>query len=177
MSRFDERFLEELQGRLRPSDVIGRTVKLRRQGREWVGLSPFGKEKTPSFFVNDEKGRFFDFSSGKNGDLIAFLQETERLSFPEAVERLAAEAGLALPAPDLRAAQETQRRQGLSDWLSEAQRWFSAQLRRPAGEAARRYLDNPPAGGRPVATVRPGLRPGRPHRVEGSSGRQGRAPG
>ena len=141
MSRFDERFLEELQGRLRVSDVIGRSVKLRRQGREWVGLSPFGKERTPSFFVNDEKGRFFDFSSGKSGDLIGFLQETERLSFREAVERLAAEAGLALPAPDPRAAEQEQRRQGLSDWLSEAQRWFAAQLRRPPGEAARRYLD------------------------------------
>lgn len=141
MSRFDERFLEELQGRLRVSDVIGRSVKLKRQGREWVGLSPFGKERTPSFFVNDEKGRFFDFSSGKSGDLIGFLQETERLSFREAVERLAAEAGLALPAPDPRAAEQEQRRQGLSDWLAEAQRWFSAQLRRPPGEAARRYLD------------------------------------
>ena len=141
MSRFDERFLEELQGRLRVSDVIGRSVKLRRQGREWVGLSPFGKERTPSFFVNDEKGRFFDFSSGKSGDLIGFLQETERLSFREAVERLAAEAGLALPAPDPRAAEQEQRRQGLSDWLAEAQRWFAAQLRRPPGEAARRYLD------------------------------------
>ena len=54
--KFDERFLDEIKSRLRLSDVIGRTVKLRRQGREYVGLSPFGKEKSPSFFVNDEKG-------------------------------------------------------------------------------------------------------------------------
>ncbi len=141
MSRLDERFLDELKGRLRLSDVIGRSVKLRRQGREWVGLSPFGKEKSPSFFVNDDKGFFHDFSSGKHGDLIGFLQETERLSFREAVERLAAEAGLSLPAPDPRAAEQEARRQGLSDWMVEAQAWFSAQLRRPAGEAARRYLD------------------------------------
>ena len=60
--RFDERFLDEIKSRLRLSDVIGKTVKLRRQGREYVGLSPFTKEKTPSFFVNDDKG-FFDFSS------------------------------------------------------------------------------------------------------------------
>src|SRR3989344_9608605 len=98
--RFDERFIDELKARLRPSDVIGRTVKLRRQGREFVGLSPFTKERTPSFYVNDDKGQFFDFSSGKNGDLITFLQETERLSFMEAVERLAAEAGVPMPAPD-----------------------------------------------------------------------------
>ena len=89
--RFDERFLDEIKSRLRPSDVIGKTVKLRKQGREYVGLSPFTKEKTPSFYVNDDKGQFFDFSSGKTGDLISFLQETERLTFVEAVERLAAE--------------------------------------------------------------------------------------
>ena len=77
--RFDDRFIDELKSRLRPSDVIGRTVKLKRQGREFAGLSPFTKEKSPSFFVNDEKGFFHDFSSGKHGDIISFLQETERL--------------------------------------------------------------------------------------------------
>src|ERR1700760_4114783 len=94
--RFYERFLEEIKSRVRLSDVIGKSVKLKRQGREYAGLSPFTKEKTPSFFVNDDKGQFFDFSSGKNGDAITFLQETERLSFSEAVERLAAEAGVPL---------------------------------------------------------------------------------
>ena len=141
MSRLDERFLDELKGRLRLSDVIGRSVKLKRQGREWVGLSPFAKEKTPSFFVNDDKGFFHDFSSGKHGDLIGFLQENERLSFREAVERLAAEAGMQLPADDPRQAEQEARRYGLIEWLEEAQRWFEAQLRRPPGEAARAYLD------------------------------------
>ena len=146
--RFDERFLDELKGRLRLSDVIGRSVKLRRQGREYVGLSPFAKEKSPSFFVNDDKGFFHDFSSGKHGDLIGFLQETERLTFREAVERLAAEAGLSLPAPDPRAAEHEARRLGLAEWLVEAQAWFAAQLRRPPGASARAYLDRrglPPA--------------------------------
>ena len=139
--RFDERFLEEVKARLRPSDVIGRTVKLRRQGREYVGLSPFNKEKSPSFYVNDEKGFFHDFSSGKHGDLIAFLQETQRLSFREAIEQLAGEAGLALPTPDPREAESEQRRHDLHAWMEAAARWFEAQLRRPKGEAARRYLD------------------------------------
>jgi DNA primase len=138
--RFDDRFLEEIKSRLRLSDVIGRTVKLRRQGREYVGLSPFSKEKSPSFFVNDDKGFFHDFSSHKHGDLISFLQETERLSFREAVERLAAEAGVPLPAEDPRAAEVEQKRQGLSDWLETAAKWFEAQLRRPPGDAARLYL-------------------------------------
>ncbi len=139
--RFDERFLEEIKARLRPSDVIGRTVKLRRQGREYVGLSPFTKEKSPSFYVNDEKGFFHDFSSGKHGDLIAFLQETQRLSFREAIEQLAGEAGVPLPTPDLREAETERRRQDLYGWMEEATRWFEAQLRRPAGDNARCYLD------------------------------------
>jgi DNA primase len=138
--RFDDRFLDELKSRLRLSDVIGKTVKLRRQGREYVGLSPFNKERSPSFFVNDDKGFYHDFSSGKHGDLISFIQETERLSFMEAVERLAGEAGLPLPAPDPEAAARDQRRQGLADWLEIAAAWFEAELRRPAGSAARDYL-------------------------------------
>jgi DNA primase len=139
--RFDERFLDEIKSRLRPSDVIGRTVKLRKQGREYVGLSPFTKEKTPSFYVNDDKGQFFDFSSGKTGDLITFLQETERLSFVEAVERLAGEAGVPLPAVDPRAAEQETKRQGLLDWLELAAQWFEAELKRPVGRDARAYLE------------------------------------
>jgi DNA primase len=139
--KFDERFLEELKARLRPSDVIGRSVKLKRQGREWVGLSPFSKEKSPSFFVNDDKGFFHDFSSGKHGDVISFLQETERLSFPEAVARLAAEAGMQMPAEDPQAAEREQKRQGLSDWMDLSQKWFAANLRRSVGKAARDYLE------------------------------------
>ncbi len=140
VARFDERFLEEIKSRLRPSDVIGRTVKLRKQGREYVGLSPFQKEKTPSFYVNDDKGMFFDFSSNKTGDLITFLQETERLTFSEAVERLAGEAGVPLPALDPRGAEQEQKRQGLAEWLELAAGWFEAELKRPAAREARAYL-------------------------------------
>ena len=138
--RFDDRFLDEIKSRLRLSDVIGKSVKLRRQGREYVGLSPFTKERTPSFFVNDDKGFYHDFSSGKHGDLISFLQETERLTFMEAVERLAAEAGMALPEPDPQAELREKERAGLADWLATAGAWFEAELRRPVGAAARDYL-------------------------------------
>jgi len=139
--RFDDRFLEELKSRLRPSDVVGKTVKLRRQGREYAGLSPFTKEKSPSFFVNDEKGFYHCFSSGKHGDIISFLQETERLTFAEAVERLAAEAGMSLPEADPRAAREEQKRSSLGDWMELAAAWFESELRRPGGQAARAYLE------------------------------------
>ena len=141
MSRFTEQFLDEIKARLRPSEFIGRSVPLKKAGREYVGLSPFNKEKTPSFYVNDEKGQFFDFSSGKTGDLIEFLMETQRLTFPEAVEQLAAAAGLQMPARDERsAAQETQR-QGVADWLGIAASWFEGELRRPTGRAAAAYLE------------------------------------
>jgi DNA primase len=139
--RFNDQFIEELKSRLRPSDVIGRTVKLKRQGREFVGLSPFSKEKSPSFFVNDDKGFFHDFSSGKHGDIISFLQETERLSFVEAIERLAGEAGMALPEPDAQSAQQEKVRSSLTDWLDLASKWFEAELRRPPGADARAYLE------------------------------------
>jgi DNA primase len=140
--RFDDHFLDELKSRVRPSEVIGRSVKLRRNGREWVGLSPFSKEKTPSFYVNDEKGFFHDFSSGKHGDVISFLQETERLSFVEAVEKLALEAGLALPVQSPAAAQAEFKRQALTDWMDLAAKWFQARLmdKTQGSEAARDYL-------------------------------------
>jgi hypothetical protein len=69
-------------------------VALKRAGREMKGLSPFKQERTPSFFVNDHKGSWFDFSSGQNGDIFKFLMLTEGLSFSEAVEQLAQEAGV-----------------------------------------------------------------------------------
>jgi DNA primase len=81
--RFTPQFLDELRARLPVSEVVGRRVKLRKAGREWKGLSPFNKEKTPSFFVNDSKAMWFDFSSGKNGNIFDFLMLTEGVSFPE----------------------------------------------------------------------------------------------
>src|SRR3954451_18588615 len=95
--RFTPSFLDEIKARLPVSEVVRRRVKLQKAGREWKGLSPFNSEKTPSFFVNDQKMAWFDFSSGRNGNVFDFVMETEGLSFPEAVERLAGEAGFPLP--------------------------------------------------------------------------------
>src|ERR1700757_2349551 len=95
--RFTPQFLDELRARLPVSEVVGRRVKLRKRGREFIGLSPFNQEKTPSFTVNDQKGFFHDFSSGRHGNIFDFVVETEGVTFPEAVERLAALAGLPLP--------------------------------------------------------------------------------
>src|SRR6201982_2558195 len=95
--RFPPSFLDEIKARLPVSDVVRRHVQLMKSGREWKGLSPFGAEKTPSFFVNDQKMAWFDFSSGKNGNIFDFVMMTEGLTFPEAVERLAGEGGPSPP--------------------------------------------------------------------------------
>src|SRR5690606_23509536 len=79
------------------SSVVGRKVPLKRAGREYKGLSPFKVEKTPSFTVNDHKGFYHCFATGEHGDIFTFLMKVEGLSFPEAVERLAEQAGVPMP--------------------------------------------------------------------------------
>ncbi|MEE9273335.1 MAG: DNA primase [Robiginitomaculum sp.] len=138
--RFGENFLEEIKARVRVSDVVGKSVKLKRQGREFAGLSPFTNEKTPSFFVNDEKGFFHCFSSGKHGDAISFLMEIEGLSFPEAVERLAGIAGMEMPAVDPEAEKRVAANKKTIRWIERAQNFYQKSLRRELGSQARAYL-------------------------------------
>ncbi len=138
--RFPPQFLDELRARLPVSDVVGRRVKLRKAGREWKGLSPFNKEKTPSFTVNNEKGFYHDFSSGKHGSIFDFVMETEGVSFPEAVERLAQMAGIAVPAPSPEAEAREERRKTLHDIVELAARFFETTLASRAGARGRGYL-------------------------------------
>jgi DNA primase len=138
--KFPPSLLEEIKARLPVSAVVGKRVRLAKAGREWKGLSPFNAEKTPSFFVNDQKASFFDFSSGKNGDIFKFVMETEGLSFPEAVEKLAAEAGVTLPKITQEAQVQEERRKGLHEVVELAARFFEAELLGERGGQARRYL-------------------------------------
>src|SRR5580693_153288 len=138
--RFTPQFLDELRARLPVSEVVGRRVKLKRAGREWKGLSPFQQEKSPSFTVNDQKGFYHDFSSGKHGDIISFLMETEGVAFTEAVERLASMAGLPLPAATPDAARNEQRRKTLYDVMELAAKFFADNLASRNGAKARGYL-------------------------------------
>src|SRR5271165_7202293 len=138
--KFPPAFLDEIRARLPVSEVVGARVKLRKQGREWAALSPFTSEKTPSFFVNDQKGFFHDFSSGKHGDIFAFLMETEGLGFPEAVERLAGMAGLAMPRQSDAEAADEQKRASLIEVMGMAARLFESNLQQPIGAKARDYL-------------------------------------
>src|ERR1700754_3694425 len=138
--RFTPEFLDEPRARLPLSEVVGRRVKLKKAGREWKGLSPFQQEKTPSFTVNDQKQFYHDFSTGKNGNIFDFLVQTEGLSFPEAVERLASMAGMALPAVTPDAARHEQRRKTLYDVMDLAAKFFTDTLASRNGAKARGYL-------------------------------------
>lgn len=140
--RFPPQFLDELRARLPVSEVVGRRVKLKKAGREWKGLSPFNKEKTPSFFVNDQKQAWFDFSSNKNGNIFDFVMLTEGLSFPEAVERLASMAGVPLPRFSKDDEAREQRRKTLHDVLEMAAKFFEEALASRAGAKARGYLSD-----------------------------------
>ncbi|MGD0027006.1 MAG: DNA primase, partial [Xanthobacteraceae bacterium] len=138
--RFSPQFLDELRARLPVSEVVGKRVKLRKAGREWKGLSPFNKEKTPSFFVNDQKAMWFDFSSGKNGSIFDFVMLTEGVSFPEAVERLAAQAGVPVPVLTREAEAREERRKTLHDIVELAAKFFEATLASRGGARGRGYL-------------------------------------
>jgi DNA primase len=94
---FPPDFIERLKNHLPLSEVIGRRVAIKRDGKEFTGLCPFHKEKVPSFTVSDEKGFFHCFGCGVHGDAIGFIKEFERVDYREAVHRLAGEAGLELP--------------------------------------------------------------------------------
>ena len=138
--RYPPHILEEIRAQLPVSAVVGRKVRLKKAGREWKGLSPFNAEKTPSFYVNDQKQFYHCFSSGKHGDIFTFLMETEGLSFPEAVERLAGEAGVPLPKLSREDREEEVKRKSLHDVMEMAAEFFEASLQGRFGAKARDYL-------------------------------------
>jgi DNA primase len=140
--RFPPSFLDELKARLQVSDVVGRRVKLKKAGREWKGLSPFQQEKTPSFTVNDQKQFYHDFSTGKHGNIFDFVMETEGVSFPEAVERLASLAGLPLPRTSQEEEHREQRQRSLFDVMELATKYFEQNLASNIGAQARGYLSD-----------------------------------
>jgi DNA primase len=142
--RFTPQFLDEIRARLPVSQVVARKVPLKKAGREYRGLSPFKAERTPSFFVNDQKGFYHCFASGAHGDIFKFVMETEGLSFLEAVERLAEEAGLPIPKaapPTPESRERADQNTRLLEIMEASARFFEAQLRQPAGQEARAYIE------------------------------------
>ncbi|MBV1687392.1 DNA primase [Novosphingobium sp. G106] len=133
-------WLDELRSRITLSSVIQRTTRLTKAGREFKACCPFHNEKSPSFYVNDEKGFYHCFGCGVHGDAIRWMTDQRGLGFMDAVKELAAEAGLDVPAPDPRAAEAAVQRDSLHDVTAAAQKWFMDCLAAPEGEKARAYL-------------------------------------
>lgn len=139
-------FLDDLRSRVTLSRVVGRKVawdarKSNAGKGDFWAPCPFHQEKTASFHVDDRKGFYYCFGCHAKGDAVTFLKETENLSFMEAVESLAREAGLPMPARDAKAAEAADRRSQLVAVLEEAVKWFRLQLKTQSGAAARAYLE------------------------------------
>ncbi|MFO1143937.1 MAG: DNA primase [Amaricoccus sp.] len=139
-------FVEELLSRVPLGRIVGRKVswdphKSKPSKGDFWAPCPFHQEKTASFHVDDTKGYYYCFGCHAKGDAISFLRETERIGFMEAIEALAGEAGMAMPARDPVAAERAAERQGLSDALEAAIRFYRTQLAGARATAARAYLD------------------------------------
>jgi DNA primase len=137
---FPPGFLDELRSRVSLSDLIARRVKLVRRGREFAGLCPFHHEKTPSFYVVEDKSFFHCFGCGAHGDAIGFAMRAENLDFIEAVEKLASEAGLVVPQATPQERERAQRQKTLLEATEAAAAFYEERLWAPAGVRAREYL-------------------------------------
>src|SRR5579864_429845 len=137
---FPPGFLDELRSRVSLADLVGKRVRLTRKGREFGGLCPFHNEKTPSFYVVEDKGFFHCFGCGAHGDAIGYVMRADNLDFIEAVERLAAEAGLAVPTQTPQERERATRQKTLLDALGAAAQFYERQLWSAAGKRAREYL-------------------------------------
>ncbi len=134
------RFLDELRARLNVSDVVGKRVRITRAGREFKGCCPFHHEKTPSFYVNDDKGFYHCFGCGAHGSIIDFTMNHDNLSFIEAVESLAALAGMQVPQSSPEEVKRAKQQKSLYNLLDDAARWMEEQLRKPEHRGAYQYM-------------------------------------
>jgi len=118
-----------IKDKLNILDVVGQYVKLEKAGKTYKGKSPFNNEKTASFFVSPEKGFFYCFSSGKGGDIFTFIQEIERIEFPDALKLLAEKAGVDLQSSSENTKDQSERAR-LFELLDLATKWYEVQLRK-----------------------------------------------
>ena len=156
---FPPQFLDELRSRIGLADLIRRRVKLTRKGREHTGLCPFHNEKTPSFSVSEEKGFFHCFGCGAHGDIIGFAMRIENLSFPEAVQRLADEAGLEVPQTSPKEREFAQQKAGLLEVMDKACSFFEQNLRSQSGKEGLYYLASRGLDDATIAKFRLGFAP------------------
>jgi len=137
---FPPGFLDELRSRVSLADLVGKRVRLTRKGREYGGLCPFHNEKTPSFYVVEDKGFFHCFGCGAHGDAIGFVMRSENLDFIEAIERLAGIAGVQVPQQTPQEREKAQRQKTLLEALAAAAKFYEDRLWSPAGLRGREYL-------------------------------------
>jgi DNA primase len=156
---FSPQFLDELRGRLVLADIVSRRVRLTRKGREYSGLCPFHKEKTPSFTLNEDKGFYHCFGCGAHGTVFDFVMQTDGLSFPEAVERLAGEAGMQIPVDTPEEQERVRQRQTLYEVMETACAWFERCLHMPEGKGALSYLQGRGVDDSVIARFRLGFAP------------------
>jgi DNA primase len=137
---FPREFINQVRDRFNISEIVRKKVVLKTRGREHTGLCPFHNEKSPSFTVNDEKGFYHCFGCGAHGYIFDFIMQTEGLSFPEAVERLAIEAGMPIPKSDPREKEKYDHLSVLMSCAEAAAKYFQDNLKNTLGENARRYF-------------------------------------
>jgi DNA primase len=133
-------FLDELRARTLLSALIGRTVKLQKAGREYRACCPFHNEKTPSFYVNDDKGFYHCFGCSAHGDAIRWMTDQRGLPFIDAVKELVQAAGMEMPEQDRQSAERAERAKGLHEAMADAAKWFAEKLDGIEGAEARSVL-------------------------------------
>jgi DNA primase len=140
--KYPKEYLDEIKLRLKVSQVVGKSVQLRKRGKEFVGLSPFKNEKSPSFTVSDEKEFYHCFSTGEHGNIFDFLMKTKSLGFGEAVKELAAEAGMPQYKFSTMDTEKEKRFATYKNIFKDYSDFFHQQLFKPENNQALLYLES-----------------------------------
>ena len=170
---FAPQFLDEVRDRSGLVSVIGRRVRLQKKGREYIGLCPFHNEKSPSFTVNEDKGFYHCFGCGEHGSVFDFVMKVDNLSFPEAVERLAGEAGLEMPVDTPEERERAKRAATHYDVLEKACVYYEKQLRLPVGRTALNYLQKRGVTEAAIGAFRLGYAPDKRSGLRGDLAQEG----
>ncbi|MBM4354811.1 MAG: DNA primase [Deltaproteobacteria bacterium] len=161
--RIPDSVIQQIRERVNLVELVGQQVKLRRTGRNWVGLCPFHSDGKPSFSVNPERGFFYCFGCHEGGDAISFLTKLKGMSYPEAVESLAHMVGVEVTYEDgvdpTQRARSRERRQQLADVLREAHAWFRTRLTAPEGREGSEYVGSRGVGQAMISAFQIGFCP------------------
>ena len=141
--KYPKEYLDEIKTRLKVSTVVSKSISIKKRGKEFVGLSPFKNEKTPSFTINDEKGFYHCFSTGEHGNIFDFVMKTQNLKFGEAVKTLAILAGMR---PYTFSKEDEIREKNWKEYISLYNKYVNfyhdALIKNSSSEIAKDYLKN-----------------------------------